>query len=542
MKITGSNGKIKRIAAFVLAALTAVSLTACGSGTTTTESGVEYQTKNEVLLPMYSVKTLNPAVSTDEDTYHIARLIYSGLYTLDENLTPQEDLANRCVVNKSSKSVTVKLKSAKFQDGHKVTASDVKFSVEAYQTQGKECRYYYLVEPVSSVKVVNDRTVRFYFDKSDEMQLARLTFPILPSHRYDSVSDLLSSKSSFKPVGSGQYKYKSYEETNKLKLVPYSDYYGEKAQSDVTFSVMPNRDSDTAINLLESSTISCLISSSETRDADIQKSSVSIVDFPSSQMEMIGFNCKKKKVTKNKNIRKGIACAVNTSKIIQSCYSNCAQKNDNLYFPGYLGVSSGRDSYKYDLDEAKRYFEDAGYADDNNDGKIENASGKQLKLTILVNEDSGRNKAVSMLATALENLGIDVTVDKKEQKAYLNALKKGNFDIYYGGYVIDEVCDMSPLLDSDGEYNYGEYSNATLDRYLSQLGRGLEGDAAASKFKQIRGVIIDELPCYCVCYKTYGAVKAPALQGDVKPVFNNYYNGIGGWTCRYEVSQTDKKK
>lgn len=530
-----SNGKIKTIITGALIALMVVSLTACGGSSA---SDTEYVTRNEVQLPMYSVKTLNPAVSTDEDTYHIARLIYSGLYSLDEDLTPQKDLANRSVVNRSSKSITVKMKSAKFQDGHDVTAEDVKFSVEAYQQQGEKCRYYYLVEPISSVEAVSDDTVRFYFEKKSQMQFARLTFPILPSHEYDSVDDLLSTKD-FKPVGSGQYKYKSYDSSSGLRLTPYSDYYGEKAVSDVTFTVMPNRDSDTAVNLLESSTISYMVSTSDSREADIQKSSVKITDFPSNQMAMIGFNCNKKHVTRKKNIRKGIAYAVNTSQIIRDCYSNCAQKNDNLYFPGYLGVSSKKDAFPYNLNKAVRCFEDAGYADDDNDGKLVDADGNQLELTILVNKDEKRTEAVGIIQKALESVGVKVTVNSKSQKEYLSALKKGNFDIYYGGYTIDEVCDMSPLLSSDGEYNYGGFKNDELDKYLDQMGSGLQDEAAVSKYKQIRGVLSDKIPCYCVCYLTYGAIKAPALRGDINPVFNNYYNGIGGWSCRYEKSSSD---
>ncbi|MGI6204696.1 MAG: ABC transporter substrate-binding protein [Anaerovoracaceae bacterium] len=530
-----SNGKIKAIITGALIALTVVSLTACGSSSS---SDTTYKTRKEVQLPMYSVKTLNPAISTDEDTYHITRLIYSGLYTLDENLTPQTDLARRSVVNKSSKSITVKMNSAKFQDGHDVTATDVKFSVEAYQQQGEKCRYYYLVEPITSVKVVSDDTVRFYFDKKSQMQFARLTFPILPSNEYDSVDDLLSTKD-FKPVGSGQYEYKSYDASNTLKLTPYSEYYGEKAVSDVTFNVMPDRDSDTAINLLESNTISYMVSKSDTRDSDIQKSSVKIIDFPSNQMEMIGFNCKKKHVTRKKNIRKGVAYAVDTSQIITDCYSNCAQKNDNLYFPGYLGVSSRKDAFPYNLNKAVRCFEDAGYADDDNDGTLTDVNGNQLELTILVNKDTSRTEAVSIIQKSLESVGVSVTVESKSQKEYISALKKGNFDLYYGGYSIDEVCDMSPLLSSDGDYNYGGYTNDELDTYLDQLGAGLEGQEAVSKYKQIKGVLSDKVPCYCVCYLTYGAIRAPALRGDVNPVFNNFYNGVGGWTCRYESGSSN---
>ena len=75
---------IKIIFAAVLAAACVLVCAGCGTGTSKTSSGVSYTTKNEVQLAMSSVKTLNPAISTDEDTYHITKLIYDGLYTLDK--------------------------------------------------------------------------------------------------------------------------------------------------------------------------------------------------------------------------------------------------------------------------------------------------------------------------------------------------------------------------------------------------------------------------------------------------------------------------
>ena len=53
----------------------------------------EYTYQDTVTLPMHSVRTLNPATSTDADTYYIAPLLYGSLFKLDPSRTPQLDLA-----------------------------------------------------------------------------------------------------------------------------------------------------------------------------------------------------------------------------------------------------------------------------------------------------------------------------------------------------------------------------------------------------------------------------------------------------------------
>jgi ABC-type dipeptide transport system, periplasmic component len=539
MDRTISKKKIKWIITAAAAVMISVCLAGCGTGssTTTSSGGTEYQTKNEVLLAMNSVKTLNPAISTDEDTYYITKLIYDGLYSLDNELTPTKNLAKRIAVNQAAKSITVVLVKTNFQDGRQLTATDVVFSVQAYKAEGSKCRYYDLVKDITSVRKINSRTCRIYFDSASDMSVAHLTFPILPAHRYDySVSTLLAAKQNFRPVGTGQYKYSSFDTTRLLTLKAYADYHGDMAVNTVKISVIPNKSAASAFNLIQSSTISLLISKSPTREGSIEKSAVKIKNFASSQMEMIGFNIKKTEM-ENKTIRQAIATAVNNKAIIQNCYSGSGMRNDNLYYPGYLGVKSSGDRYAYDLDKAAVLFEDAGYADDDHDDMLEDEEGKELTLTILVNNSSTRYSAVKIISRSLKSLGIHVNVVRStSEKAYLKALKKGDYDLFYGGYSMNELSDLRDILSTDGTSNFIGYSNTKLDRYLNQMGFGIEEDTAVNKYKQIKQVINSDLPYYCVLYKTYGAIKAPSLEGTVSPSFNNYYYGCGNWKCKYEVT------
>lgn len=536
MEKTINKKTIKIIFAAFLAAACVLVCAGCGTGTSKTSSGVSYTTKNEVQLAMSSVKTLNPAISTDEDTYHITKLIYDGLYTLDNTLTPQKNLARTINVDKSKRRITVRLVNTEFQDGKQLTASDVKFSVSAYQTQGSKCRYYDLVKDISYVSKVNSKTCRIYFNNASDMSLAHLTFPILPAHRYGySVSSLLSNKTDFKPVGTGALKYIKFDKTRQLYLKPYDNYHGDKATSKVYFQVMPNKGTDSSLHLLESSSLSMMVLTKETREGTIEKSDVTIKNFASPQMEMIGFNTKKTAMS-DKKVRQAIATAVNCSSIIQNCYSNSGMTNDNLYFPGYLGVKSTSQPYKYDLDKAAKMLKLAGYNDDDNDDMVEDESGKELTINILVNDSTDRKEAVSIIRKSIKSLGIHVNVTASPQKTYLAALKKGNYDIFYGGYETNELCDMRDLLSTSGTSNYTGYSNTKLDKYLDQLNYGLSGNEAEDKYKQIKSIINDDLPYYCVLYKTYGAIKAPALDSKISPVFDNYYYGCGNWKCKYETS------
>ena len=50
-------------------------------------------TSKEISIPMESVRTLNPIVSKDEESYYLNKLIYQGLFELDDTLKPVGVLA-----------------------------------------------------------------------------------------------------------------------------------------------------------------------------------------------------------------------------------------------------------------------------------------------------------------------------------------------------------------------------------------------------------------------------------------------------------------
>jgi peptide/nickel transport system substrate-binding protein len=72
---------------------------------------------------------------------------------------------------------------------------------------------------------------------------------------------------------------------------------------------------------------------------------------------------------------------------------------------------------------------------------------------------------------------------------------------------------------------------------LDEMRSGITIEETRSLFGEIKDLSKEELPYYCLLYKTYGAIKAPALQGDVMPLFSDFYYGCEKWKCRYEVTE-----
>ena len=591
----------KIITAMVAAICIALCFSACDETKTEQNENSKKVTYTEVAhlnFPISNIRTLNPATSADEDTYFISRLIYDGLFVLDKNMTPVPVLAERYKFKKKDSSVTVRLIDTKFHDGKALRAKDVKFTIDAFKAAGASCKYKALVDKISYATVKSKKKIKIHFKSSSDMSLAMLTFPIMPAHRYNSVYEVSQAKGKFKPVGTGRYKYKKFANKKSLELKANKNYHGEAAENSLSFIV--TKESSAAYQLVEASSLSALITKSPERGVKVGQKKQKVIDFPGNEVEFVGFNFDKDAMN-IKSVRKAIAYAIDTNAIIEEDYVNSGLSNDTVYYPGYMGTDHKKDQYAHDEDKAASMLKKAGYLDRNSDGVVESRTGVSLNLNILVcSDDKYRKNAADKIKDQLEDAGISSYITSLPKKSYLDYLKKGAFDIFVGGLKYDEVMDMRILLqgekqeqkaplsnnntmsgngnqrsnvkdedidydDEDGEitvpqqntntqntekkllskkmdnYNYSRYYNADVNKYLDKMMSGASVDDTAELFNKVRIIITDELPYYCLMQKTFGAVQAPAMEGEMSPVFDNYYNGIDKLKCKYEEPADDEE-
>ena len=489
----------------------------------------EYDYQDAVTLPMHTVRTLNPAMSTDEDTYLIAPLLYSGLFKLDPSMTPQPDLAESYEFSPETSSITVTLKDAVFADGAEVRGYDVVFSVEVYRLAGNSCNYKDLIDRIGYVQS-EGKTVTIYFNEADDMGLDILTFPILPSHKYEYYGEAMSDSANFKPLGSGPYKVKSYDPHDRLILEPNENYYGTVPTNTLTFDTEGMKGDP--YQRLQAGGVSLMISKDPDRETFITKKDISVTSFPANEVEFIGFNCKSGPFA-DRNVRRAVCRAIDCDTIIEMQYYGSGMKNDGMFFPGYMGIDSSELTYPFDTKAAQEALAEAGYEDTDENGNIVDAAGNPLSVYIPVNKgDAEKVGSAEIVAESLEELGIVVTVNPLPKDEYYAALTAGDFDLYFGSYTFDTAMDMRALFGYEST-NYAGYDNDGLVALLAQLRAGSSIEEMTDLVSRIREIMINDVPYYCVLYHTYGAIGSSTFDGTPTPVWNNYYYNASEWRSRF---------
>ena len=121
--------KIKRFIAAALAGVMSVSLMACGGS----DSNKGTDSKTLKVAMAVNPPTLDPWLSTAAAVRDTNRGIYEGLFELDENYEPKEQLCESYEVNEDYTVWTFKLRTGvKFHNGKEMKAEDVVASLNCW--------------------------------------------------------------------------------------------------------------------------------------------------------------------------------------------------------------------------------------------------------------------------------------------------------------------------------------------------------------------------------------------------------------------------
>ena len=81
---------------------------------------------------------INPIFATSMSEARINELIFEGLFTDDQELRVQPQLAKRFVLAQDKLSMTIYLREdVKWHDGHAFTSEDVRFTIDAMRNEKK---------------------------------------------------------------------------------------------------------------------------------------------------------------------------------------------------------------------------------------------------------------------------------------------------------------------------------------------------------------------------------------------------------------------
>ncbi|SNR56762.1 ABC transporter substrate-binding protein [Puniceibacterium sediminis] len=177
-------------------------------------------------------------------TQQVAGDIYESLLRYNTDLEPQPSLAKSWDISEDGLTYTFQLQEGvKWHDGEPFTSADVVFSADVFLRE-THARLRSSLAYVASIEAPDDLTVVFKLREPFGPFIGIFeggTMPMIPKHIYEG-TDFANNEMNATPIGTGPFKFESWEKGSFIHLVKNEDYYleGKPYLDEVYYRVIPD--------------------------------------------------------------------------------------------------------------------------------------------------------------------------------------------------------------------------------------------------------------------------------------------------------------
>jgi len=486
----------KKFGLLVTIILSMLFLVACGGSGDKKEgadAGASTGKDTLVIAQGADAKSLDPHASNDNPSSRIRVQIYDRLMDLDDNGVPQPMLAESWE-RPDDKTIIFHLrKGVKFHNGDEMKASDVKFSLERALAAPEVS---HILTGINGVEVLDDYTVKVTTEKPMAAilnNLAHTTIAILSEKATKEAGDKFGQN----PVGSGPYKFVSWQSGDRVTLEAFPEYWqGEAPIKNVVFrNIVEETNRTIGLETGELDIIYDIQGMDKNKLKDDDR--FVVIEGPQVSMTYLGFNMKKAPYD-NPKVREAISYAIDQKPIIDTVFLGAGEAANSIIGPnvwGYYDV----EKYTQDIEKAKALLAEAGYPDG-------------FKAKIWVNDNPVRRDTAVILQDQLKQIGIDLAIETVEWGAFLDGTARGDHEMFLLGwgtvtrdpdYGIYELVSTS-TMGSAGNRSF--YSNPTVDKLLEEGRTELDPEKRKAIYKEIQEIIRKDIPMYMIIYPLQNVV------------------------------------
>lgn len=471
---------MRKVTARIMVLLLAVSLVLCGCKDDTTpaddstlEASVHYGGKIVVGITQ-DLDSLDPHKAVAAGTKEVLCNIFEGLIKVDPDGNFVPAVASEYEISPDGCRYEFTLREGvKFHNQKTVTAEDVIYSLKraAGMLETNEPD----VTPIAAFSIISainktEKGVEVVLSEPNTELIGFFTSSIIPCD-YDGQAGA--------PVGTGPFKFVSYEPLQKFVVEKNEDYYikGVPYLDGVTFKICASIDSA----FLELMAQSIDVFPYLTNDQALQlEGTYQILDGTSNLVQALFLNNKVKPFD-DIRVRQAVCHAIDRQAVLNVVAGGKGSIIGTNMFPTFAKYfdASLTDTYPHDPQMSKQLLKDAGYPE-----------GFEFTISVPSNYDF-HVRTAQVIAEQLKNVGINAKIKLVEWSTWLS-------DIYQGrdfeGTVIGLDSKLAPsdifrFYPTTSPKNFINYSNEEFDEIFAKAQLATDENEKASLYKKLEAVI-----------------------------------------------------
>jgi len=392
-------------------------------------------------------------------------------------------------------------KGVKFHDGSDFTAEDVKFSIERMPIVTGPTTTAIYVRRVAAVKIIDDHTVHIETNgpaatlANDFVRLFIVSSKAAKDYntKETAAKGFNSGKAT---IGTGPYKYVSWEPKGDLVLARNDDYWrGKGAWEKVIRKEMSNDSSRLAalkagqvdlVNYISSADWASLKNDSK---VEIFKGeSVYIMNLQLDQRDTtpkvydLSGNPMKTNPFKNPMVREAIDLSIDREAMVDVVLEGLGKPANQMMPVGFFGSSDKIPARVHDLKKARALMTEAGYKD-----------GFKVDLYCTSDRLPGDGAICQGLGQMFSSIGIQTNVNAVSRSVYFPAQGRLEYSMFMNGwgtltgeasYTLGSLAHTKNPEVKMGAYNRLGYSNPAIDTALQEGAATLDATKRRALFEK----------------------------------------------------------
>ena len=441
-------------------------------------------------IPIEAV-TLYPYGSNDTISAKMTINIFDRLIEVDSYGNFQPGLAESWKIETPT-TIRLNLRSnVTFHNGARFTAKDVEYSI-AKMIVAPEVEH--ISNPIKNTEILDNYTILVHLHKPFAPIIAHFThatMAIVNKEYTENVGDDINQK----PVGTGPYKFKTWNRGENLLLEANTVYWGGAPKiANLDFIVIP--ETADRVAALEDGIIDIAYDIDGIYRNKVNKNkNLQLIEKPIARIEYLGFNIEKGKnpIWKDKRVREAVALAIDIDGIIDSVLFGAGTPADSLLYKTVIGHYGGLKPRTRDIEKAKKLLAEAGVT-----------PGTKVKMWTSGDQ---RQKILEVVQVNLREIGIDASIEVYEWGRFLDGTGNGLHDMFVLGWttvtgdadygIYNQV--HTKAFGSAG--NRAFYSNIEVDNLLDLARVELDPVKRDDMYKQIQIILYEDLPFIPIFYK-----------------------------------------
>jgi ABC-type transport system substrate-binding protein/methyl-accepting chemotaxis protein len=458
---------------------------------------------------------LDPAAVSSLSRVEVISNVFEGLVQFGERAEIRSAVAERWEISPDGRIYTFHIReTARFHNGRRVKAEDVKYSFERQMRQNEDASAWLFrplvgaaqfmsgeSEEVTGIEVTGEHVIKLELVHPVAFFLSTLCTDyayVIPREEIERHG----SDFAIKPVGTGPFRVIEPVLGKEVLLERFSNYWnGELPYVDRLSVVYATSAEDMFDSFLrgEFDYISDLpltyLDELKRRKVEMQ-----LLEAVQLQTRMLVFDCERPPLS-DRRVRQAICYAINRDRFLRQVYGGMAEPAIGPIPPGLLGYDPAERSYDHDSARARLLMEEAGYRD-----------GFDTEVWWLETV----NPAVECLKDDLAEVGIRAEFRYVGAADMRRALKLKLAPIagrdWYADYP-DPDNFTYVLFNSHNNIFTMSYCNEEVDRLTEQARSIMNRERRAELYREVTGLLLEDAPCAFLAHRRSFVAFRPDLEG-----------------------------